>query len=233
MQTSRQAALNSTNPNEARPPRGLQGTPASSRLPTANATSVPNRKLRQRRSGYTDLPILARTASACLLRSTARTDKRRVVTAVTGSNPGTWAFSLPPYPATPYITLGFSSGVVNRPGPDLVWFEVGSPNDVEICLVSNCSTRALSASSPTGYFVTGPGGALLSLNAAEFDLDSFSIPLGDSVNSIVAWLDTLTGPVTRPALAVMAANPIPEPSGLWLLALGLFGIGFSRRRKLH
>ena len=155
-------------------------------------------------------------------------------TAVTGSNPGTWAFSLPPYPTIPYVNLGFSGGVVNRPGADLVWFELGSQNNVEICLAADCATRALSLTSPTGYFVTGPTGPL-SLNAAEFDLDALSVPTGDSIYSIVAWFDTLTGAVTRPALAAMGANPIsvPEPSVLGLLALGLFGVGFSRRRKLH
>ena len=90
--------------------------------------------------------------------------------------------------------------LVNGPGPDLIVFEIGTPDPVgvSVWLKSN------SIWTPTIYFSTSFTGDSIGVpffepvNAAEIDLDDFSIPSMENISRIQIDTDALAGGGTTP-----------------------------------
>jgi hypothetical protein len=162
---------------------------------------------------------------------------------------GTWGFALasdnqpsPVFgPIGRWVILGFTDNtVVNQAGIDLVWFDVGNENDVQLSL-DLVGTRVTRRATATGAFVTGPNPAAglpdtisYSVNAAGFDLSDFGVPLGASpALPLVFWLDNndpINGSV--PAIALVGRPvSVPEPATTALLALAILGLTFAIRRR--
>ena len=163
---------------------------------------------------------------------------------VVGSTLPDYAFTRSP---GAYLEVGFTDNVIiNSAGDDLVIFELGRPDVVELSLslggvqVSKVLTN------------TGLSSGRFNLNAAAWDLGAdFGLADGDSIDRLVLGVGTTTiTPFsnTVPSITAIGAlnsaapgsgNPVggggsaavPEPSTYAMMILGLAGLGYCKRRK--
>jgi hypothetical protein len=152
---------------------------------------------------------------------------------LTDNDPGTYAFSLD---SGAYVQLGFTdNNLINGPGPDLAFFELGAPTDtIELSLTIGGTT--------INYVTVFTGDIIgtFPLNVRQVNLDDFGIASGASLNGIVLGLSVQTpagnGQTTVPSLSLVAAinssdrvsDPVPDGGSMAGLCagtvLGLFGI---------
>jgi hypothetical protein len=150
-----------------------------------------------------------------------------LASSLTDLDPGTYAYS---EDAGAAVTLGFSSGIANLGGADLVLFELGTPDTFKVT-INGVTLDYVSAS--TGFSAGG-----FDLNASAIDLSSFGLASGASISSVLIGLDTPnTDNGTVPSLSfagvLNAANTtaVPEPISLSVFGAGFLGATMLRRHK--
>lgn len=118
--------------------------------------------------------------------------------------------------------------IINDTGADLVIFELGEADAVEVIVfIDGVPTAARNYMiTPTGYFTTSG----YSLNAVAIDLDDFGVSAMDTVQKIELFNTNEGGTTYSSSIcAVSVLNSIaPEPATLLLIALG--GLIVRRRR---
>jgi hypothetical protein len=149
-----------------------------------------------------------------------------LASALTDTTVNTWAFTLD---RGGYVQLGFN-GISNGPGSDLVFFEIGVPDNFGISLTVGGPITTI-ASSSTG-FTQGQG---FGINIASIDLSVLGVAPGGSVSSIVVNMGPAFGagaaaPTLGAAVGLNAAA-VPEPATFGLIGAGLVLSGLLRRMR--
>ena len=160
--------------------------------------------------------------------------------AVVGSDVSDFAFSFTP---GAFLQVGFTDNVIiNGAGDDLVIFELGVPDVVELSLTLG-GTQVSKLLTDTGLNAGG-----FNLDAAAWDLGAdFGLAPGATVSSLVLEIDTVTGGSTVPSVTAIGAlnsvvpggggpgggggAAVPEPSTYAMMILGLAGLGYYKRRN--
>lgn len=141
-------------------------------------------------------------------------------------------------PAQPACTIDLlftDNNVVNGPGNDLLLFEQGFPEPLNVII--NGQTQNLlvanSSSSATENIFDANGDPL----AMYFmNLDDFGVPLGEMINLVTLEL-IFTSPEeffsADPMLLVaLNSSAVPVPAAVWLFGTALIGlVGFSKRKE--
>lgn len=144
---------------------------------------------------------------------------------LTDTSEGSWAFTLD---RVGYVQLGFN-GIVNGPGADVVFFEIGTPDNFGIALTIGGS-EVLITSSSTGYS-TGPYG----INIASLDLSALGVASGATVTSLVVNMGSVYGAsATAPTLGAavgLDGGAVPEPATWSMMGLGLAAAGLLARKR--
>jgi hypothetical protein len=149
-----------------------------------------------------------------------------LATSVTDTSVDTWAFS---NADRAYLELGFTDNVaVNRPGDDLILFEIGIPNPFGISLSVGGLTHTVQSVASGFNNAQGFG-----INIARLNLDDLGVAPGASVNQFVVNMgfNYGVGPEATSNTLGAAAALVPEPGTLLLLGTGLLALGVYRKRR--
>lgn len=160
--------------------------------------------------------------------------------ALTGADTSSFAFNAMDGTG---IKLGFTDNtVVNGPGVDLIVFELNVLAAEPIVATINGVQSAPQAQLATGS-VFPPNGTI---HYTAWDLTDFGVAIGGSVSSVMlsgvctavlvpVYSCTQGALVASAFLAVGALNSgpavVPLPGAVWLLALGVLGLGMVGRRR--
>ncbi|MBL8589327.1 MAG: PEP-CTERM sorting domain-containing protein [Methylobacteriaceae bacterium] len=167
------------------------------------------------------------TSSATSLEASSgafTTEGGSLAAVLTDNSAGTWAFSFSPGAS---VTLGFSAGILNGPGADLVLLDAGVPADFVVTI--NGVTQA-GTSIATGFSANGFG-----ITALALDLSAFGVAAGGSATSALIGMDQGT-PIPSLSYAGVLntglSSAVPEPSTWAMMLIGLAGLGsLSARRR--
>jgi hypothetical protein len=133
-------------------------------------------------------------------------------------------------PAPCDIELLFTDNImVNGLGDDLLLFEQGGVEGFSLT-INGIMLAFPDSAATTDPTVVDADGALLNMFRA--DLSDFGVALNGTIDSLILNLTPTAFFGTSDPMALVALNSesVPEPSIIALFAVGLFGLGFARRR---
>jgi hypothetical protein len=135
-------------------------------------------------------------------------------------------------PAPCNIELLFTDNfVVNGVGDDLIVLEQGNLESLSLT-INGININFPESDATTNPTIFDADGSLLNIYSA--DLTDFGLTPGDTINSMIINLIPTQFFGTSDPMLVVAQNSVkvPEPSIIALLAAGLFGLSFVRRRRV-
>lgn len=131
--------------------------------------------------------------------------------------------------ACEFEVLFTDNAAFNNSGIDIVLFEEGGNEDIQVTINGTTIVLPGSSSIPTGVL----DAADVAIDAYEIDLSDFGVADGASITSF--FIDPLnSGPTFSSAdISEIVANPtiVPLPAAGWMLVAGLAGLGWVARRK--